>query len=36
MDPDIMWIKLAQEAENWDEMVDRIEIYLKKNKEAKL
>jgi hypothetical protein len=29
MDPEILTIRLSEEAKRWDEMVDRLEDYLK-------
>ena len=36
MNKEILKIRLAQEAKNWDEMVDRIDEYLKSQQQTKL
>lgn len=36
MDTDILAIRLSMEAQCWDEMVDRLAVYLKKTKEIRL
>ena len=36
MDPDILCIKLSEESKQWNEMVQRLEKYLREHKDEKL
>jgi hypothetical protein len=36
MDPQILLIKMSEESKRWDEMVNRIESYLKNKRDDKL